>query len=39
MGVKDFALKLLQEGREYIKLLLPIVLAWHIPSPKYGKDK
>jgi hypothetical protein len=34
---EDFILKLLGEGREYLKMILPVFLAWHLPSPSLKK--
>jgi len=39
MTSQEFIIKLLEEGREWAKLLLPALLALHIPAPSYGKDK
>ena len=37
MTTQQFILNLLQEGREWMKLILPALLALHIPAPRYGK--
>lgn len=40
MSTQEFVLKLLQEGREYFKLALPIITALvgiHMPQPAYMK--
>lgn len=37
MSKQEFILKLLEEGREYIKLILPAVLALFVQPPRIGK--
>jgi hypothetical protein len=39
MSTKEFILKLIEEGREYLKIILPALLALHIPAPKWMKDE
>ena len=34
MSKEEFFLKLLQEGRDWLKELLPAFIAWHLPAPK-----
>jgi hypothetical protein len=36
---KDFLLKMSSEGREWAKLILPVVLAWHCPQPPWISKK
>lgn len=38
MPFTQFILKLMQESREWVKLLLPAFLAWHLNPPKWKKD-
>lgn len=35
MTKQEFVLKLLQEGREWLQLLLPFVVGWHMKQPKW----
>lgn len=35
---QQFILQLMQEGREWAKLILPALLALHIPAPKYARN-
>jgi hypothetical protein len=39
MNTKEFILKLLDQGREYLKMLLPVFLAWRIPPNPWPKKK
>jgi hypothetical protein len=36
---QEFVLKLLAVGKEYFQMLLPILMAWLVPSPLGKKDK
>lgn len=37
MHWQDLLLKLSGEGRLWVTLILPPLIAWHVPAPKYGK--
>lgn len=39
MTNKEFILKLLEEGKGYLKMLLPFIVGWHMPQPKWLKKK
>jgi len=39
MSKEEFYLKLFQEGREIIKLVIPFLIALHLPQPKYMSKK
>ena len=38
MNSKEFILKLLQEGREYLKIILPAFISWHLKPPPWVKN-
>jgi hypothetical protein len=39
MSTREFILKLLIECREYLKLILPAIIAWHMPPPNWRRKK
>lgn len=39
MTKTEIFFKILDEGREYLKLILPALITWHCPQPKWMKKK
>ncbi len=39
MDWKQFTLRFMHEGKDWIKLILPALLAWHAPQPRYMKRR
>lgn len=37
MSKEEFYLHLLQEGKEYLKIIIPFLIALHMPQPNYMK--
>lgn len=39
MSTGELVLKYLAIGLEYLKIILPVLLAWHLPQPSYMKTQ
>lgn len=39
MSSGEIVLKYMVIGLEYLKVILPVLLAWHLPAPSYMKPQ
>lgn len=39
MSKGEFVLRLLHEGREWAKLIVPALITWHLPQPRYMRKQ